>query len=305
MIHRTCKLPPATLLPTWLVMGLFFLAPLVIMFIISFAERGLHGGIAPLAEMKADLRSGDFTLTQNYKDSIEPEAKWDEKVYLRIFWRSLWMAIVTTVLCLIVSYPVAYYIALIAKKSRKNLLLALVAVPFWTSFLIRTYAWVLILRGEGLLNTALLRLHLIHEPLQLLPSTFAIMLGLVYGELPFMILPLYASLEKLDCTLLEASNDLGARGWGTFWRVTVPLTMPGIIAGIVLVFIPSIGQYVVTDVLGEGKLVLIGNVIQEQFSTARNPPFSSALAFELTAIVLVLLMGYAIYARRGKHGAML
>ena len=155
-------------------------------------------------------------------------------------------------------------------------------------------------RSEGLLNTALLHLHLIHQPLQLLPSNFAIMLGLVYGELPFMILPLYASLEKLDRTLLEASNDLGAGGWGTFWRVTIPLTLPGIIAGIVLVFIPSIGQYVVTDVLGEGKLVLIGNVIQAQFTSERNKPFGSALAFELTALVLVLLMGYAFYARRSR-----
>lgn len=281
---------PVPLLPTWLVLGVFFLAPLAIMFIISFAQRGPHGGV----EWVEHLRD----LPQNYKDSADT-------LYLHIFWLSLWMAVLTTVLCLLISYPMAYYIALVAKPSRKNLLLALVAVPFWTSFLIRTYAWVLILRTEGLLNTALLHLHLIREPLQLLPSYFAIMLGLVYGELPFMILPLYASLEKLDRTLLEASNDLGAGGFETFWRVTVPLTTPGILAGIVLVFIPSIGQYVVTDVLGNGKILLIGNVIEAQFMGARNAPFGSALAFELTATVLILLMIYALHVKRGKREGVL
>ena len=286
------NLPPVTLLPTWLVLGAFFLAPLLIMFAVSFAQRGLHGGIEPIDNLREFLHSGE--LTQNYRDSADA-------VYLHIFWRSLWLALATTILCLLISYPVAYYIAIVCGPRYKNLLLALVAVPFWTSFLIRTYAWVLILRTEGLLNTTLLHLHLIHAPLQLLPSTFAILLGLVYGELPFMILPLYASLEKLDRTLLEGAGDLGASPGRAFWRVTVPLTMPGIIAGIVLVFIPSIGQYVVSDVLGEGKLMLIGNVIQEQFGAARNPPLGSALAFELTGIVLCFLMGYAGYAR-GRRG---
>jgi spermidine/putrescine transport system permease protein len=295
MIQEIRKVPP-TLIPTWLVLGIFLVAPLAIMLAVSFAQRGAHGNIAPVEHVGEYVRSGAWT--QNYKDSRESP-------YPAIFWLSLWMAIVTTVLCLIISYPVAYYIALVAQPQRKNLLLALVAVPFWTSFLIRTYAWVLILRSEGLLNSLLLHLHFIHEPLQLLPSNFAIMLGLVYGELPFMILPLYASLEKLDRTLLEASNDLGAAGWGTFWRVTVPLTLPGIIAGIVLVFIPSIGQYVVSDVLGAGKLMLVGNVVQEQFTTARNKPFGSAIAFELTAVVLVLLLAYAFYAKRHKQEGLL
>lgn len=284
-------LPPFTLLPTWLVLGAFFLAPLAIMFVISFATRGRYGGIEPIENLREYIRSPAFF--QNYRDSVDDE-------YPGIFWLSFWMAALTTIFCLIVSYPVAYYIALVVKPKWKNLLLALVAIPFWTSFLIRTYAWVLILRSEGLLNTALLQLHVIHQPLQLLPSNFAIMLGLIYGELPFMILPLYATLEKLDRTLLEASNDLGAGGWGTFWRVTAPLTMPGIVAGVVLVFIPSLGQFVVSDVLGENKLQLIGNVIQEQFTRARNKPLGSAFAFELTAVVLVLLMIYAVYARRKK-----
>lgn len=293
MKQRPSPIRYLQLLPTWLVLGVFFLAPLAIMLVISFAQRKTYGGIAPVDNPWRYLRSGQFL--GNYQRAASG-------LYGFIFWRSLWMAIVTTVLCVVVSYPVAYYIALVVKPARKNLLLALVAVPFWTSFLIRTYAWVLILRSEGLLNTLLMRLHLIHEPLQLLPSQFAILLGLVYGELPFMILPLYASLEKLDRTLLEASKDLGAGGWGTFWRVTVPLTMPGILAGVVLVFIPSIGQFVVTDVLGEGKLELIGNVIGRQFQgDARDWPFGSALAFGLTAVVLLLLMAYALYAKRSKQ----
>jgi spermidine/putrescine transport system permease protein len=293
MTDRSKQTPLLALLPTWLVLGVFFIAPLLIMLVISFARRGTYGGVAPIDDLKAYLHSG--LLLHNYREAAEP-------LYVGIFWKSLWMAVVTTILCLVISYPVAYYIAIAGKPSRKNLMLALVAVPFWTSFLIRTYAWVLILRTEGLLNTALMHLHLVHEPLQLLPSNFAILLGLVYGELPFMILPLYASLEKLDRSLLEAGSDLGASGWGTFWRVTVPLTMPGIIAGTILVFIPSIGQFVVTDVLGGGKVELIGNVINDQFhGEARNPPFGSALAFGLTAIVLLMLMAYALYAKRGRQ----
>jgi spermidine/putrescine transport system permease protein len=289
MKSRSSPIRYLQLLPTWAVLGVFFLAPLAIMLVISFAQRGRYGGIAPVAHLWDYLRSGTFL--RNYARVWEGHGL--------ILWRSLWLAVVTTLLCLVVSYPVAYYVALVARPARKNLLLALIAVPFWTSFLIRTYAWVLILRSEGLLNTFLMRMHVVDRPLELLPSYFAILVGLVYGELPFMILPLYASLEKLDRTLLEASNDLGASGWGTFWRVTVPLTMPGIIAGIVLVFIPSIGQFVVTDVLGEGKLELIGNVIGRQFlGDARDWPFGSALAFGLTAVVLLMLIAYASYARK-------
>jgi spermidine/putrescine transport system permease protein len=294
MSERSTKTSLLQVTPTWLVLGLFFLAPLAIMFAISFAQRGTYGGLAPIENLPQYVRSGEFL--QNYRGVAErPE-------FLGIFWRSLWMSLATTALCLLLSYPVAYYIALVAKPSRKNLLLALVAVPFWTSFLIRTYAWVLILRTEGLVNSALLHLHLVHQPLALLPSEPAILLGLVYGELPFMILPLYASLEKLDRTLLEASGDLGAAGWGTFWRVTVPLTMPGILAGVVLVFIPAIGQFIVTDVLGGGKVLLIGNVIYDQFlGGARNWPFGSAVAFGLTTVVLMFMLLYALYAKRSRQ----
>jgi spermidine/putrescine transport system permease protein len=208
------------------------------------------------------------------------------------------MAALATLLCLMVSYPIAYYISIKVRPSRKNLLLTLVVIPFWTSFLIRTYAWIVMLRTEGWINSFLLGIGIIHEPLPLLFTNYAILVGLVYGELPFMILPLYVSLEKLDLSLLEAAKDLGANSFWTFWKVTVPLTMPGIVAGIVLVFIPSIGAFVVPDLLGGAKGMLVGNLIQNQFLVARNKPFGSAVAFALTAFVLVVLYGYARFAKR-------
>lgn len=276
-------------LPTWLVLGLGLVVPLVLVLVISFAQRGTYGGLRPIDDWAGYVLSGRFLA--NYVRSLEP-------LYLQIYWRSVWMAVATTVLCLLVSYPAAYYIAVLAPARFRNALLGLVVVPFWTSFLIRTYAWMLILRGEGLVNTVLLGAGIIHHPLELLYNDFAVMIGLVYGELPFMILPLYASLEKLDLTLLEASSDLGANHVATFFRVTVPLTMPGIVAGVILVFIPSIGQFVVSDLLGGAKTILVGNLIQNQFAVARNKPFGAAIAFELTAVVLVLLLAYALYARR-------
>ena len=293
---RSSKSPYLLIAPTWLVLGLFFLLPLLIMLVISFGQRGTYGGLKPIDDLWQHVLSGQFLA--NYRQTFDP-------LYMQIYWRSLWMAVVTTVLCLLISYPVAYYIAVVAPARRKNLLLALVVIPFWTSFLIRTYAWMLVLRTEGLVNTLLLGTGLIDAPLNLLYNEMAVMIGLVYGELPFMILPLYASLEKLDLTLLEASGDLGAHHMSTFWRVTVPLTMPGIVAGIVLVFIPSIGQFVVSDLLGGAKSMLAGNLIQNQFAIARNKPFGSAVAFELTAVVLVLLLAYAWYTKRKGQEAML
>lgn len=277
------------LLPTWVVLGVFFLAPLVLMLAVSFAQRGTYGGLAPIGDVGEYLRSGAFLA--NYRRSFQ-------EVYFGIGWRSLWMAVLTTLLCLAVSYPAAYWLALLAPRRWKGLLLGLVVVPFWTSFLIRTYAWMFLLRTEGLLNTVLLGSGMIHQPLGLLYTELAVMIGLVYGELPFMILPLYASLEKLDRSLLEAAADLGAGRAGTFWRVTVPLTAPGIAAGTVLVFVPSLGQFVVSDLLGGARSMLLGNLIQNQFVVARNKPFGSAVAFELTAVVLLLLLAYALYMKR-------
>jgi spermidine/putrescine transport system permease protein len=271
------------------VLGIFFLGPLVLMLAVSFARRGTYGGIAPVGDLGEYLRSGAFLA--NYARSMA-------EIYLRIGWRSLWMAVLTTGLCLVVSFPIAYYLAILAPRRWKGLLLGLVVVPFWTSFLIRTYAWMFILRTEGLLNLVLTGSGLLHYPLELLYTQTAVMIGLVYGELPFMILPLYASLEKLDRSLLEGASDLGAGRAQSFWRVTVPLSLPGIIAGVVLVFIPSLGQFVVSDLLGGARSMLLGNLIQNQFAVARNKPFGAAVAFELTAAVLLLLLAYAVYVKR-------
>ena len=235
------------------------------------------------------MRSGAFLA--NYGRSLQG-------LYLGIGWRSLWLAALTTALAIAVSFPIAYYLAILAPARWKGLLLGLVVVPFWTSFLIRTYAWMFILRTEGLLNLALLGTGLVRHPVELLYTPTAVLIGLVYGELPFMILPLYASLEKLDRSLLEAAADLGAGGAQAFRRVTLPLSLPGLAAGVVLVFVPSLGQFVVSDLLGGARGMLLGNLIQNQFAVARDQPFGSALAFELMAAVLALLLAYAVYARR-------
>jgi spermidine/putrescine transport system permease protein len=284
------------LVPTWLVLGAFFLLPLALMLGLSFRQRGLYGGVAPLPPAGgwgSYLGSGAFL--GNYARSLDG-------VYLAIAWRSLWMAALTTVLCLLIAFPAAYYLALAARPRARPLLVGLVAVPFWTSFLIRTYAWMFILRTEGLANHLLLALGWIHRPLDLLYTQLAVMIGLVYGELPFMVLPLYAALEKLDPALLEAAADLGAGRWARLARVTVPLALPGIAAGALLVFIPSLGQFVVSDLLGGARSMLLGNLVQNQFAVARNQPFGAALAFELTAAVLALLGAYALFAR-GREGA--
>ncbi len=283
-------------LPTWATLGVFFLLPLGILFLVSFGQRATYGGLKPIEDLGLYIASGKFLA--NYARSFHP-------IYLQICWRSIWMATVTTVLCLAISYPIAYYIAVTAPARRRNLLLGLVVVPFWTSFLIRTYAWMFLLRTEGLVNRVLLETGLVSHPVELLYNNFAVLIGLVYGELPFMILPLFASLEKLDLSLLEAAQDLGAGRAAAFRRVTVPLTMPGIVAGVILVFVPSLGQFIVSDLLGGAKTILAGNLIQNQFAVARNKPFGAAVAFELTAAVLALLFAYTLYTKRKGQDVLL
>jgi spermidine/putrescine transport system permease protein len=247
----------------------FLIAPIIIVIIVSLATRGPYGKTIY-----------DLSPT-NYLRAIDP-------LYLRAYWRTIWIATTTTVLCALVSYPVAYYLALRASERWKRVLLALTVIPFWTSFLIRTYAWMLLLRSEGLINSTLLHAGLINEPLKLLYNDFAVLVGQVYGELPFMILPIYVALERLDTRLLEAAQDLGANRFWTFTKVTLPLSRPGLIAGIVLVFIPSLGAFITPDLLGGAKSVMIGNLIQNQFAQL-NQPFGSALSLLLTAAVLLLL----------------
>jgi spermidine/putrescine transport system permease protein len=249
----------------WL--AVFFAAPVLLMFAYSLMPRGVYGGVEP-----------GFTL-EHYRRFFEP-------LYLRILWRTVAWSALATIACLFLGYPVAWVIA--RSRRFRGLLLFLVVLPFWTSFLVRTFAMIFLLRDSGLVNTLLLRTGLIQSPLTLLYTPFAVLAGLVYGLLPFMVLPVYASLEKLDRSLLEAGADLGAGEVSTFFRVTVPLTMPGIVAGIVLVFIPSLGAFITPDLLGGAKSVMIGNLIQNQF-TQLNQPFGSALSLILTAAVLLLL----------------
>jgi spermidine/putrescine transport system permease protein len=278
----------ALLAPTWIVLGGLLLLPLIILVAVSFHQPDDAGNAAPISDWSAFFHRDWYA---NYAESLH-------HVYLLIAARSLWLAVATTVLCLLIGYPVAYKIAMTASAKQKNLLLALAVIPFWTSFLIRISAWRLILQDQGVLNVALMHLHLIRAPLKLMDTPLAVMIGLVYGELPFMILPLYASLEKLDRTLLEASSDLGAGARQTFWRVTFPLSLPGVVAGCVLVFIPGIGQFIVSDLLGGSRTMLIGNLIQNEYTSGRNKPLGAAVALELTAAVLAMLIAYTIVAKK-------
>jgi spermidine/putrescine transport system permease protein len=253
--------------PALLALVVLFVLPQLLMFEVSLGQRTTYGGIlhrwSPL----------------NYSRALEP-------LYLLIYARSLALAAATTALCLLAAYPVAYWIARVPPRRRTGLLV-LVMLPFWTSFLVRMYAWIFLLRSEGLVNLWLGRLGVPNLPL--LYNDFAVLLGQLYGELPFMILPLYASIEKLDPSLLEAAADLGARPARALWQVTIPLTRPGIAAGWVLVFIPSLGAYLAPDLLGGARTVYVGNLIQSQFAVARDMPFGSALSFLLSLIVLALL----------------
>lgn len=262
----------------WLVVppaaALIFLfgVPLLLVLTVSVASRGTYGGI-------------EWALTfTNYTSILDT-------LYLRIFWRSLWLAVVTTAICLAMGFPLAYAIAR-APRRWQGVLLFLVIIPFWTNFLVRTYAWMFILRTEGLLNQALLSLGLMHEPLNILFTDQAVLIGLVYGYLPFMVLPLYAALERLDRSLIEAAWDLYAKPVQVFTRVVLPLSKPGVIAGCVLVFIPSLGAYVTPDLLGGARTMMIGNLIQHQYLVVRDWPFGSALSFVLMAGVLAAVLYY-------------
>ena len=256
------------LLPCVLALLLLFVLPQGLMFEASLGRRSAYGGVIH-----------EWALA-NYFRAVE-------LLYLRILGRSIVLAVVTTVLCLVTAYPVAYWLGLKVPERWRSALLVLVILPFWTSFLVRLYAWIFLLRQEGLVNLALGAVGI--PPLPLLYNDFAVMLGQVYGELPFMILPLYGSIEKLDRSLLEAAADLGATPARRLWRVTLPLTAPGMAAGCLLVFIPSLGAFLAPDLLGGGRTEYVGNLVQSQFAVARDMPFGSALSFLLTLVVLALL----------------
>jgi spermidine/putrescine transport system permease protein len=264
------KLRSWFVLPTWIWMVGLFAAPFAIVFGYSFLTRGVYGGV------------GHPWTWENYQRLFDP-------LYLTILLRSFGMALVATLLCLFLAFPAALFIT--RSPKHKNLYLQLVMLPFWTSFLVRTYAWLFLLRDTGLVNTILQKVGIIHSPLQLLYNDGAVLLGLVYGYLPFMVLPIYATLERLDPSLPEAAADLGARPWSTLLRVIVPLSRPGIIAGAILVFIPCLGAYLTPDLLGGGRTVLVGNLVQTQFTTARDWPFGAAISMLLMLLVTILVWG--------------
>ncbi|WP_439815289.1 ABC transporter permease [Zavarzinia sp. CC-PAN008] len=271
----------------------FMVLPLVLMLIYSFLTRATYGGVIWELSTESYVK---FLFERDLDDSLI-----FNEAYLSIYFRSFWLAGVTTILCVIIGFPTALYMAL-QSPARKNLLVFLVTIPFWTNLLVRNYAWVLMLRREGLLNGMLMGLGITDQPIPMLYNDTAILIGLTYSFLPFMVLPIYASLERLDFRLVEAAYDLGANRWRALRRVVVPLCMPGIAAGSALVFIPCLGAYVTPDVLGGGKALMIGNLIQQQFGASQNWPFGAALSFTLLAIVLLAMVLYAL--RFGREQAL-
>jgi spermidine/putrescine transport system permease protein len=267
----------------------FMLLPLLLMAYISILEKGPAGGV----------RFGAHTFEPYVAFLFERDLA-DELVlntdYLRIFLRSFWLAGLTTLLTLVIGFPTALGMALVPPRWR-TFLIFLVTVPFWANLLVRNYAWIILLRNNGLVDQARHALGLGTGPLDLLYTPTAVLIGLVYSYLPFMVLPIFASLEKLDWRLVEAAFDLGARRWQTLRRIVVPLAMPGIAAGCILVFVPGLGAFITPELLGGGKALMIGNLIQSQFGAARNWPFGAALSFALLALVLLAMVAYLLRYR--------
>jgi spermidine/putrescine transport system permease protein len=266
------------MVPGLLWLTLLMVVPCLLIFVLIFFERGVYGGV-------------DWAVPtlQNLWRAVDP-------LYLSVFWDSGRIAMIATVLALLIGYPAAFAISK-ADERHQTTLLFLAMLPFWTNYLIRTYAWMVLLNPAGLINALGQYLGLTAEPWPLLYNEFAVVLGLVYNYTPFVILSVYSALQRLDPSLPEASRDLGAGAWQTFFRITLPLTAAGVAAGAVFVFVLSIGNFVTPDLLGGGKLQMVGNLIYDQFLTARDWPFGATLSALLIAIMMVLLFIKAIAAR--------
>ncbi|RJP51430.1 MAG: ABC transporter permease [Anaerolineaceae bacterium] len=272
---------------------IFFNLPLLIMLFISVVERGRAGGI----------KIPPVYTVENYRQLFNacvsqfagPEC--NSFLYLGIFGHSVRMGLLVTFLCIVLGYPLAYFMAK-QKPIWRDTLMILVIIPFWTNFLVRTYALKSVLATEGLLNSFLMNLHLVNQPLNLLFNEFAVVIGLIYGYLPFAILPMYTSIEKFDHTLMEAAADLGASPRRAFLRVMLPMTLPGVVAALVLVFVPVVGAFITPDIMGGGKVEMIGTLINRQFGVARNWPFGSAMSMVL---MLLVLIGVIAYFRSGSE----
>lgn len=278
-----CLLTPVTAF-----LGVFFLGPLAIMAIYSFLEPGLYGGV------EWTYYHWNFGRILGWADGVTEEF---DPIYLIIFLRSLKLAFITVAICLVGCYPVAFWVSRLSERW-KNFFLFLITLPFFASLIVRLYAWIMILKPSGALNQVLLASGLIDQPLQIIFTESAVITGMVYVMVPFMFLPVYASVEKLDRSLVEASHDLGATRAQTFMRVILPLTLPGIVGGSIIVFIPSLGNFIVPDVLGGARVMMIGNLVEQQFLYARNWAFGAALAMIIMATVLVIMLAYVTLVLR-------
>ncbi|MEO8668512.1 MAG: ABC transporter permease subunit [Bauldia sp.] len=275
---------------------LFFLVPFAIVFKISLSTSAIA---VPPYEPAFDLSQGISGLVDAIKQLSVDNYIWltDDSLYTRAYLSSLWIAFVSTVLVLLIGYPIAYGMAR-APKAFQPTLVMLVILPFWTSFLIRVYAWIGILKKEGLLNQFLLWTGVIHEPLTILNTNWAVYIGIVYSYLPFMVLPLYAALERLDLTLLEAASDLGCPPIKAFWKITFPLSLPGVIAGCFLVFIPVTGEFVIPDLLGGSETLMIGKTLWTEFFNNRDWPLASAVAVILLLLLIVPIVIFQAQQQR-------
>lgn len=268
-----------TALPAAIWLAIFFVLPLLIVLIMSFMSTGRGGrAVMPL------------TL-ENYVDVFDR--------FISVVQRSLWIGLLTTIICLLVGYPLAFFISTRKSANMRNLSLFLIILPFWTNFLVRTYALQTILGNEGTINGFLMSIGLISQPIAFLNTPEAVIIGLVYGFLPFMVLPIYASVERFDFRYVEAAHDLGANDLKAFLRVVFPMTLPGVIAGFILVFIPAIGTFVTSDLLGGTRGLMIGNLIQQQFRN--NQPLGSALSIVLMGMVMIALLIYIRYGNQENN----
>lgn len=266
---------------------LFFNLPILIVLFISFVERGRAGGI----QIPPVYTLENYSQLFNACVSEFAGANCDPFLYIGIFGHSVRIALIVTFWCIALGYPLSYFISK-QKQVWRDALMILVIIPFWTNFLVRTYALKQVLAAEGLLNSFLMGIGLIGQPLDLLFNEFAVVVGLIYGYLPFAILPMYASIEKFDHSLMEAASDLGAPPRRAFWRVMLPMTLPGVFAALVLVFVPVVGAYITPDIMGGGKVEMIGTLINRQFGVARNWPFGSSMSLILMLLVLIGVIFY-------------
>ncbi|WGV15521.1 ABC transporter permease [Fuscovulum ytuae] len=289
-LRRQSAILAVLLAPVTMFLGVFFLLPLLIIALFSFLTPGLYGGV------EWAFYHWNYGRIFGWADGIMEVY---EPVYLQILGRSLGYAALTVMLCLILCYPVAFWVSRLPARWRL-VFLFLITLPFFSSLIVRLYAWLLILKPSGILNTVLMATGLISEPLEILYSPAAVVLGMVYVMIPFMFLPLFASVDNLDRAQVEASMDLGGNRLQTFVKVILPQTLPGIMGGAVIVFIPSVGNFIVPDILGGAKGLMIGNLVEQQFLSARNWPFGAALSMIIMSVVLFVLLIAVTRARRGQ-----